>query len=227
MVKQDLIERSPVRNFEKLLEGGVKKGEIGLIASKKGLGKTSILVQLAIDTLLQEKAVVHVSFNQQANHVMTWYENIFSEQAKRKNLDKAAEVKADLVSKRIVLNFNQETVRTGQVIKTIKALAESGIKAESIIIDGFDFSKALPDEMEQMKSFAKETGATVWYSANAELENNELPQSISRYDSQLDVILFLEPGQDGIQIKVIKEHGKENVSTDLKLDVKTLLLAEK
>lgn len=226
MVKQDLIERSPVRNFEKLLEGGVKEGEIGLIASKKGLGKTSILVQLAIDTLLQGKAVVHVSFNQQANHVMTWYENIFSEQAKRKNLDKPSEVKAELVSKRIVLNFNQETVRTTQVIKTIRALAESGIKAESIIIDGFDFSKALPEELKQMKTFAEETKATVWYSANAELDNNEI-SSLTEYEKLLDVILFLEPGQDGIQIKVIKEHGKKNISTDLKLDVKTLLLAEK
>lgn len=227
MVKQDLIDRSPVRNFEKLLGGGVKQGEIGLIASKKGLGKTSILVQLGIDTLLQGKAVVHVSFNQQANHVMTWYENIFSEQAKRKNLDKAADVKAELVSKRIVLNFNQETVRTAQVIKTIRALAESGIKAEAIIIDGFDFSKALPEAMDQMKAFAKETGATVWYSANAELVDARLPQEIARYEDQLDVVLFLEPGADGIKIKVLKEHGNRNVAADLKLDVKTLLLAEK
>ena len=121
MVKQDLIDRSPVRKFEKLLGGGVKAGEIGVIASKKGLGKTSILVQLAIDTLLQGKVVVHVSFNQQAAHVMTWYENIFSEQAKRKNLDKPAEVKAELMSRRIVLNFNQETVKTEQVIRTIRA----------------------------------------------------------------------------------------------------------
>ncbi|MBO8449515.1 MAG: AAA family ATPase [Spirochaetes bacterium] len=227
MVKQDLIDRSPVRKFEKLLGGGVKAGEIGVIASKKGLGKTSILVQLAIDTLLQGKVVVHVSFNQQAAHVMTWYENIFSEQAKRKNLDKPAEVKAELMSRRIVLNFNQETVKTEQVIRTIRALDESGIKAESIIIDGFDFSKAAPDSMEQMKAFAKETGATVWYSANAELDNGKLPAEYAAFESHVDVILFLNPVQDGIQIQVLKEHGNRNVNTDLKLDVKTLLLAEK
>jgi len=40
MVKQDLIEKSAVRNFEKSLGGGIKAGEIGVIASKKGLGKT-------------------------------------------------------------------------------------------------------------------------------------------------------------------------------------------
>ena len=227
MVKQDLIERSPVRTFEKTLGGGVKPGEIGVIASKKGLGKTSILVQLGIDKLLQGSAVVHVSFNQQADHVMTWYEDIFNELAKKKNLDKAADVKRELVRKRIVLNFNQDSVKTAQVIKTIKALAEGGSKPEAIIIDGFDFTKAIPESMQQMKSFAKEMGCTIWYSANFEPMDKGLPASIKPYAEDLDVVLFLNPKPDSIHIRVLKEHNKSDYDTDLKLDVKTLLLAEK
>lgn len=227
MVKQDLIERSPVRNFEKTLGGGVKPGEIGVIASKKGLGKTSILVQLGIDKLLQGGSVVHVSFNQQANHVMTWYEDIFNELAKKKNLDRAADVKAELISKRIVLNFNQDSVGTLQVIKTIKALTEGGTKPESVIIDGFDFSKALPESMDQMKSFAKEMNITIWYSANFESTDKGLPASLIPFAKDLDVVIYLEPKPDCIQLKVLKEHNKADYSTDLKLDVKTLLIAEK
>jgi len=227
MVKQDLIERSPVRNFEKSLGGGVKPGEIGVIASKKGLGKTSILVQLGIDKLLQGSSVVHVSFNQQANHVMTWYEDIFNELAKKKNLDKAADVKAELVSKRIVLNFNQDSVKTVQVIKTIKALAEGGSKPEAIIIDGYDFTKALPESMDQMKSFAKELQIAIWYRANIESSDKGLPSCLKAFEKDLDVVLFLDPKNDCIQIKVLKEHGKADYSTDLKLDVKTLLIADK
>lgn len=227
MVKQDLIERSPVRNFEKTLGGGVKNGEIGVIASRKGLGKTSILVQLGIDKLLQGSCVVHVSFNQQADHVMTWYENIFNELAKKKNLDKAAEVKAELISKRIVLNFSQDSVRTAQVIKTIKALAEGGTKIAAVIIDGFDFSKALPESMDQMKEFAKEQNLSIWYSANFETGDKGLPASLTPFAKDLDVVLFLEPKPDCIQIKVLKEHTKSEYATDLRLDVKTLLIAEK
>jgi hypothetical protein len=227
MVKQDLIERSPVRNFEKSLGGGVKTGEIGVIASKKGLGKTSILVQLGIDMLLQGSSVVHVSFNQQADHVIHWYEDIFNELAKKKNLDKAADVKAELVRNRIVLNFNQDSVKTAQVIKTIKALAEGGTKPASVIIDGFDFAKADPASMDEMKSFAKETGLTIWYSANFETGDKGLPASLKAFEKDLDVVLFLDPKPDCIQIKAIKEHGKADYSTDLKLDVKTLLIADK
>lgn len=227
MVKQDLIERSPVRNFEKSLGGGVKPGEIGVIVSKKGLGKTSILVQLGIDKLLQGSPVVHISFNQQADHVMTWYEDIFNELAKKKNLDKAAEVKAELIRKRIVLNFSQDSVKTTQVIKTIKALTEGGSKPEAIIIDGFDFAKAIPESMDQMRSFAKETNISIWYSANAESVSKGLPANLKPFEKDLDVVLYLDPKPDCIQIKALKEHGKNDYVTDLKLDVKTLLIAEK
>ncbi len=227
MVKQDLIERSPVRNFEKSLGGGVKAGEIGVIVSKKGLGKTSILVQLGIDKLLQGSAVVHVSFNQQTAYVMTWYEDIFNELAKKKNLDKAADVKAELISKRIVLNFNQDSVKTAQVIKTIKALAEGGTKPEAVIIDGFDFSKAVPDSMQQMKAFAKEMGISIWYSANAEPSEKGFPKDLLPFKNDLDVVLHLDSKSDCIQIVALKEHDRADYVTDLKLDVKTLLIAEK
>ena len=38
MVKQDLIDRSPVRFFEQATNGGLQTGEMGILTSKKGLG---------------------------------------------------------------------------------------------------------------------------------------------------------------------------------------------
>ncbi len=227
MVKQDLIERSPVRNFEKTLGGGVKPGEIGVIASKKGLGKTSILVQIGIDKLLQGNGVIHVSFNQQADHVVTWYEDIFNELAKKKNLDKATEVKNELIRKRIVLNFNQDSVTATQLIKTLKALTEGGVKPEALIIDGFDFARASKESMKEMKAFAKEMNCIIWYSANIETSDKGLPAILAPFASDIDVAIFLDPRSDCILIKVLKEHDKADYNTDLKLDVKTLLIADK
>ncbi|OQA62744.1 MAG: hypothetical protein BWY39_01503 [Spirochaetes bacterium ADurb.Bin269] len=227
MVKQDLIEKSAVRNFEKSLGGGIKAGEIGVIASKKGLGKTSILVQLGIDKLLQGSSVVHVSFNQQADHVITWYEDIFNELAKKKNLDKPAEVKNELVRKRIVLNFNQDAVKTDQVIKTIRALAEGGSIPEAIIIDGFNFENADADSISGIKKFAKEMNLVVWYSANLDTAEKGLPSVLLPFADDLDIVLYLDPKADCISIKVLKEHQRTDYTTDLKLDVKSLLIAEK
>ena len=39
MVKQDLFDKSTIRLFDAATEGGLKAGELGLVTSKKGLGK--------------------------------------------------------------------------------------------------------------------------------------------------------------------------------------------
>ncbi len=229
MVKQELIDRSPVRFFEKSLNGGVKAGEIGVIASKKGLGKTSVLVQIGLDMLLQDKQVVHVSFNQHSDYVISWYEDIFAEMAKKKNLDKAGEIKDELIRKRIVLNFNQDIVSLPQIIKTMTALKESGINAEGIIIDGFDFSRASADDFAQMKHFAEDARIAVWISCNTEGSDlkSMFPACVESASDCFAVIIFLEPNPDSIQMKVLKEHSGTPHDINIKLDTKTLLMAER
>ena len=86
MVKEELVRRSPVRVFMNSIKGGLKPGEMGLIASPSGIGKTSVLVQIALDKLLQEKKVIHISFTQHTDYVLAWYSDIFEEFVRRKNL---------------------------------------------------------------------------------------------------------------------------------------------
>ena len=122
MVKQELVDRSPVRFFKNATNGGLKAGEIGALTSKKGLGKTSVLVQIGLDKLFQDKHVVHISFNQNADFSMAWYEDIFNEITKKKNLGNVADLKADTLKKRVILNFNQDSVSGEQIVNTLKAL---------------------------------------------------------------------------------------------------------
>lgn len=231
MVKQDLIDRSPVRYFEKVLGGGLKAGEIGVITSKKGLGKTSVLVQIGLDMLLQGKKVIHVSFNQHSDYVISWYEDIFNEMAKKKNLDKAEEVKDELIRNRILLNFSQDVVTSHAIGRTLKALSEGGSKADALIIDGFDFSKASVEDFKAMKDLAKEMNIGIWYSGNVDGlsdAKNAVPSVLLPFKDVLDVVIFLEPKPDFIQLKVLKDRDVSvHNDIDLKLDTKTLLIAEK
>ena len=42
---------SPLRVFENSINGGLGKGNLGVIVSKKGVGKTACLVHIATDKL--------------------------------------------------------------------------------------------------------------------------------------------------------------------------------
>lgn len=234
MVKQELIQRSPVRVFEKSIHGGLKAGEIGVIASRKGVGKTSVLVQIALDKLLQNKKVIHVSFTQHTDYVIAWYEDIFTEIAKKKNLENAPEVKNDLVKNRVLMNFNQDGVTSDQILRSLRAMiVDGGFKADALIIDGFDFAKATVDRIAAVKKFATELGLEIWYSCTVTGEEptydkRNIPLVLKDYIDLLDVVVVLEPKQDFIQFSVAKDRTVFNpAALELRLDPKTLLIAEK
>ena len=229
MIKEELIQRSPVRIFEKSIHGGLKAGEIGIIAAPSGIGKTSVLVQIALDKLLQGEKIIHVSFNQHTDYVLSWYEDIFDEFIKMKNLDHAKDVKDDLVKSRIILNFNQDGVTGDQILKSLKALIVEGkFNAASIIVDGFDFCRTGRERMEMIKAFAKETGLSFWYSCN--VKGNEsgkqgIPSVLKDYADLLDIVIVLEPKADHIELSALKDRNVTNLEhMAVKLDPRTLLI---
>lgn len=234
MVKQELIQRSPVRIFEKSIHGGLKAGGLGVIASRKGVGKTAVLVQIALDKLLQGKKVIHVSFSQHTDYVIAWYEDIFAEIAKKKNLEHANDVKNEVVKNRVLMNFNQDGVTSEQMLKSLKAMiVDGGFKADALIIDGFDFTRSVPEKIEAVKRFAGELGIEIWYTCTLVgdeplLDKRNIPLILKDYVHILDVVVILEPKQDYIQFFVSKDHDTFNPhNLELKLDTKTLLIAEK
>ncbi|WP_010257781.1 hypothetical protein [Treponema primitia] len=233
MVKQELIQRSPVRIFEKSIHGGLGAGEVGIISSQSGIGKTSVLVQIALDKLLQTKKVIHVSFTQHTDYVLAWYEDIFDEFIKKKNLENARDVKNELIKNRVLMNFNQDGVTGDQILRSLRAMiVDGGFKAEALIIDGFDFTKMSRERLAAIKGFAKEQGFSVWYSCtvtgeSAAYDKKSIPLVIGDFVDLVDVVIVLEPKQDHIALTVSKDRDTYNPEhLALKLDPKTLLILE-
>jgi len=231
MILNELIERSPIRVLEQSINGGLKAGEIGIIASQSGIGKTSVLVQLALDKLLQTKKIIHVSFTQDKDYVSAWYKDIFNEFAGRKNVENTAEVRNELVKNRVLMNFNQDGISKEQILRSLRALiVDGGFAAEAVIIDGFDFSRTSRECIESVKIFAKELCLSVWYSCNVkdggqQYDDKNIPLLLKNFADQIDVVIALEPKQDHIELSVSKDRDASiSKSKTLRLDPKTMLL---
>jgi KaiC/GvpD/RAD55 family RecA-like ATPase len=234
MVIDELIQRSPVRIFENSIHGGLRAGEIGIISSQSGIGKTSVLVQIALDKLLQSKKVIHVSFTQHTDYVLAWYEDIFDEFIKKKNLENEKDVKNELVKNRVLMNFNQDGVTADQILRSLRAMiVDGGFKAEALIIDGFDFTKMSRERITGIKNFARELGLSVWYSCTVKGEDaaaynkKNIPLVIADFTELVDVVIVLDPKQGHIALTVTKDRESYNPEhLALKLDPKTLLILE-
>jgi hypothetical protein len=233
MLKAELIAKSPVRVLERSIEGGLMAGRISVIASRKGIGKTSVLVQLALDKLLQGEKVIHVSFTAHTSYVIAWYENIFAELAKRRSLEKIDEVRDELIKNRVIMNFAQEGVTIDQILRSLKAMiVDGGFRAKTLIVDGYDFARATRAEFSKVKAFAEEMGIEVWYSCTLFgeeplIDKNNIPVILREYMDDIGVLILLEPKAEYIHFLVVKEGERMNPQDlKLKLDAKTLLIAE-
>jgi KaiC/GvpD/RAD55 family RecA-like ATPase len=233
MIKADLIQRSSIRIFDKSINGGLKNGEIGVIASPNGIGKTSVLVQIALYKLLQAQKVIHVSFTKHTDYVLSWYEDVFDEIIGKRNLENTEDVKNSLVKNRVLMNFNQEGMSGNQILKSLRALIlEGGFKAENLIIDGFDFSLADRKRIEAVKQFAEELSISVWYSCSVKedadsYDHRKIPLLVKDFLDLLDVVIVLEPKAGHIELSISKDRDIFNPApTTLKLDPKTLLVLE-
>jgi hypothetical protein len=190
-----------------------------------------VLVQIALDKLLQAKKVIHVSFTQHTDYVMAWYEDIFEEIIQKRKLDKPRDVKNDLIKNRVLMNFSQDGVSSEQIIRSLRAMiVDGGFKAEALIIDGFDFAKMTRDRIIAIRDFARELGLSVWHSCTVPGEgpaydNQNIPLVLADFADLVDVVIVLSPKQDHIALRVSKDRETYNPEhLALKLDPKTLLI---
>ena len=224
MVKQDLYNKSPVRLFDAATEGGLKEGGLGLVTSKKGLGKTSVLVQFGMDTLLKDEQLVHVTFDLHSSNVISWYDGIFAEIAK-KSAGNSAELKTDVVSKRTILNFSLDNFSVTKVVNTLKALSAAGIAVKGVVMDGIDFTKVSEDDVKAVADYAQSEKVTVWTSATSEGAKlaDVVPANLEKY---FDVVISLAQTGSNVAVDVLKLGDKKDVESGLKLDSKTLLISK-
>lgn len=226
MAKQELYERSPIRIFDEASGGGLKAGEMGLVTAKKGLGKTSVLVQFGMDTLLNGKQLVHVSFNQHSENVISWYDGIYNEISKKKSIANAADVKEQVLRNRTILNFNQDNISLEKMVNTLNALKAGGTAVAGVVIDDVDFSKVKEADIQAVASYAKATKTKVWMSATAEGESLEdsAPKQLLPYFS---AVIHLSAKSSATQMSILKMGKKTDLECTLKLDSKTLLITGK
>jgi len=232
MVRSELNKRSPLRVFEKSINGGVGKGHIGVLASKKGVGKTACLVHIATDKLFRDRHVIHVSFSQKVDHIINWYEDIFKEIAKKRDLEDAVDIHDEIIKNRVIMNFNSKGTTVDQVLTSLRAMIIDGnFPADSVIFDGYDLAEAEQEDFDKIKAFAKEVNIEVWFSVSLKWENpvfnaNGVPSDLEGRMNDLDVLITLKYEGDHVHFQVIKDHDNlEPKEMTLKLDPKTLLIA--
>jgi hypothetical protein len=232
MMEKSITDRSPVRIFERAIGGGLGAGNLGVVISRPGVGKTAFLIGLAVDHLLQRKKVLYISTKESVEHISEFFEQIFHAVAEALDMDDVPRRQLRMERNRHIHVYNPETFSLEKLEHSVAFLEEAtGFEPEMVIMDGTPrFPHTEEWELDGLRDLAAKWGAEIWTSANTHREGQELdargvPQEVARFDAKLDVIVNLVPEHDHIRVRLVKEHdSKEIAQVQLEVDPRTMLL---
>ncbi|MCL2218898.1 MAG: hypothetical protein FWC23_03215 [Chitinispirillia bacterium] len=234
MITEEMVSRSPLRILEKSTQGGVGKGNIGIIAARKGVGKTACLVHIATDQLLQGKNIIHVSFAANTAHIISWYDDIYHEIARRFKLSGNTDIYDQVTRNRVIMNFKQGGVAITKILSSLKTMIKEGhFVADAVMVDGYDFSKSSQEEFSEFKQFAQDLQISLWFSATTHRDDPSkdekgVPTVLSPYMNNTSILILMVPMQGYVHLNLVKDHDifPSPDSLQLKLDPQVMLIAE-
>lgn len=234
MYRKDVNERSPMRVFEKSMHGGLGRGNVGVVAARAGVGKTALLVQIALDDLLRDRKVLHISHEHAVDHVRAYYDEIFRDLAVTSKLDDPAAVKLDVERNRLLYSHvtqmasSPPSLRGGRssianILHAVEFARDvAHFEPDVIILDGLDFHHATDEAIQALQTLARERAVELWLSANvdaAPTKPGELPAPLDRFGARLDVVVFLASERDVVRLRLLKDHDNKDVAElHLRLD---------
>lgn len=221
-----LNARSPMRVLEKGLHGGLGTGNLGLVLAGHGVGKTSFLVGVALDHLFRGEQILHVALDHTVAHTRAYYDTIFEELASSTNLEDQALIHAEVGRARSIRAYPAEGFGASKLREAVKLEEEAGAKPGLVIVEGFDANHTARSEVEELRALAGELNSEIWLSAAcADEKVDALPGGLASAQEVFSVILALEPEEDSVALRAIKDHDNPDVAAlRVALHPKTLLL---
>lgn len=232
MLKKDLILRNPLRLLGKDSEDILPKGGFGAVLARAGVGKTSLMVQLALNSLLRSKNVLHISLVDPVKKVDLWYEEVFRNIAQHYKLTKTDDLWESILPHRFIMTFKVEGFSVPKLEERLTDLTEQGIFfPEMILIDGLPFDQDTRPPLMDLKKLAESYGMHIWFAVRThrheQLGPEGMPAQLTNLSDLFDVALFLQPEQHKIHINVLKGGPAGNEQPVLFLDPATMLIKDR
>lgn len=232
MLKKDLILRNPLRLLEHETEDILPEGGFGAVLSRAGVGKTAFIVQLALNNMLRDKNVLHISLNDPVHKVGLWYEETLRNIAGLYDIKQIDQLWEVILPHRFIMTFQVERFSVPNLEERLSDLTEQNIfHPRMMLIDGLPVDETAYDTLAELKTFAKHHGLHVWMTIRTHRHENEspegMPMQIIPLADLFEVAIQLQPDEGRrININVLKGTSVAVSATQFFLDPATMLIKD-
>jgi len=226
---ETLVNQNPLRVLN--LAGNDKK--LGLIMARAGLGKTALLVQIALESILRGNRVVHISIGESIEKTKIWYDDILQLILQDGSVTNPHDL-IDMVQRhRMIMTFKESSFSRARVEERLNDLILQDIfKPNCIVVDGFDFGTADRESLEDIKDLMESMSLQAWFSAVSHRDDDRVspagvPAPCHELDDLFDTIVLLKPEQKLIQLDIIRNNGEDSEEgSGLTLDPSSMMVKQ-
>jgi len=134
-----------IKGIDKLLKGGLAKGEIGVILAPTGVGKTTILSKISNTAFNLGYNVLQIFFEDnpkiiQRKHFTLWTgiepDNLV--QNKEEVMSKITEIKETMQNRLVLKKLASDTMTMSQIKNQVRKMIADGVKIDMVLLDYID-----------------------------------------------------------------------------------------
>jgi hypothetical protein len=207
----------------------LSEGEFAAVLARAGVGKTAFLVQLALNSLLRGKNVLHISLADPVKKVVLWYEEVLRKIAEEYRVGQIDELLEAVQPHRFIMTFKAEEFSAPRLDERLTELTEQGIFIpQMVLIDGLPFEKSIREMLISLKDLAQKRAVHIWFAVRTHRHEppsqGGIPVPIQTVDDLFTVAIELHPERDEIHVKALKGVEATSDSPELLLDPSTMLI---
>ncbi len=203
-------------------------GNIGAVVGRAGVGKTSFLVQVALNNMSNGKNVLHINLADSVKKTAFWYREVFSYIVDRYALKGSVELD-DLIAKRFIMTLKIGGFTVAGLQERITDLFEQNIfSPDMLVVDGLSFDEPRYETVGELKALGNAFGLSIWISVPAHRDeardDNGMPARITEVANLFDLVWELMPDGKIIDVVPLKQASSTHDDAKLFMDPSSMLL---
>ncbi len=221
----------PLRVLDRAIGGGLGVGNLGVIMSRHGTGKTAVLTSIALDHAMDRRNTLHVAVGKSVSDIRAYHDEVYQEIVKSLDLGDEADYLTVERHKQIY-TYRNEALTIDRLRETLCFLRDHGqFVPELIELQGWpDFESGGRGEAETrgLKSLAEEFKTEIWLAAHThrddKVDERGVPACLSAVEDEISVLISLEEEADHMNLRFVKTPTDSGTNVKLEFDPKTMLI---
>lgn len=209
----------------------ITKGNLASVIARAGVGKTPFLVQLALSCMMNHKKVLYVSLNDSVEKVSLWYKEVFKNLLDKNLICPPDALLDSFLEYRFIMTFKVDEFNLSSFEDRFSDITKQDVFVPDVVfIDGFPLNKTTDGVLKEIKDFALQNSAPIWFSGHIhrgeEPAKDGTPAPFFHVADNFDVVIHLQPKGKRIYVNFRKGFTHDSSRPVIQIEPASMLIMD-